>query len=134
MSEIWKWIFLGIRLGNYVVPNDKIFILFSIRQKNIFFHHQRSWSIQTSRVPPVLKSNFIHTYISNFDTFNMVNYLQWVCTFDYLFAVKNSDSFFLFLLPKYMHNGPELLNVSIRRIRLNSRFYLIKKIGVNFFY
>ena len=28
------------------------------------------------------------------------------------------------------HYGPELLNVSIRRIRLNSRILLIKKIGV----
>ena len=30
--------------------------------------------------------------------------------------------------------GPELLNVSIRRIRLNSCFYLIRKIDVYFFY
>ena len=30
--------------------------------------------------------------------------------------------------------GPELLNVSIRRIRLNSRILLNKKIGVNSIY
>ena len=30
--------------------------------------------------------------------------------------------------------GPELLNVSIRRLRLNSRILLNKKIGVNSIY
>ena len=33
----------------------------------------------------------------------------------------------------YMYYGPALLNVSIRRIRLNSRFYLIKKFTPIFF-
>ena len=43
------------------------------------------------------------------------------------------------LIPKqkvqiYTYQGPELLNVSIRRIRLNSHILLNKNIGVNSIY
>ena len=34
----------------------------------------------------------------------------------------------------FLHKGPEPLNVSIRRIRLNRRILLNKKIGVNSIY
>ena len=39
-----------------------------------------------------------------------------------------------YYLIKYNHIGPELLNVSIRHIRIKSRILLNKKIGVNSFY
>ena len=50
------------------------------------------------------------------------------------YMLSGSNVFFFSNTVEVVYYGYELLNVSIRRVRLNSRFYLIKKIDVYFSY